>query len=170
MATDITAADNPQVVPQHGSLTLPAVAIDSYNEELRDSEGFIGDRASGRAFRAILADERERASGGSDDPIGEVASEDISKKKLDRVVTEGDPEAAGVVLGTIEEFSQEFAAVIRRFMRVKAWSETERIAVGGGLRASRIGELAIGRTGVLLKGQGLSITHILSKTTLPGRS
>ena len=94
---------------------------------------------------------------GNDDPIGEVASEDISKKKLDKVIVEGNPEAAGVVLGTIEEFSQEFAAVIRRFMRIKAWAKTERIAVGGGLRASRIGELAIGRTGVLLKGNGIEV-------------
>lgn len=155
MATDKTPAASPQTA--HGASTLPAVTIDSYNEELRDSEGFIGDRASGRAFRAILADERERVTDGDDDPIGDVPSEDISKKKLDKVITEGDPEAAGVVLGTIEEFSQEFAAVIRRFMRLKAWSKTERIAVGGGLRASRIGELAIGRTAVLLKGKGVDV-------------
>ena len=34
---------------------LPAVSVDTYNEELRDDEGFVGDRASRRAFRAILA-------------------------------------------------------------------------------------------------------------------
>jgi hypothetical protein len=66
----------------------------------------------------------------------------------------GDVEAAGVVLGTIEEFSQRFARVIGRFMRLKAWKKTRRIVVGGGLRASRIGELAIGRTSVLLKREG----------------
>ena len=157
MATDKGSTAGAQTVSSHGASKLPAVTIDSYNEELRDSQGFIGDRASGRAFRAILADERERVAEGSDDPIGEVPSEDISKKKLDKVITEGDPVAAGVVLGTIEEFSQEFATVIRRFMRLKAWAKTERIAVGGGLRDSRIGELAIGRTGVLLKGKGVDV-------------
>jgi hypothetical protein len=39
---------------------LPAVTVDTYNEELRDDDGFVGDRASRRAFRAILADWRDR--------------------------------------------------------------------------------------------------------------
>lgn len=148
------SAEIPDAAISHGAPALTEVVIDSYNQELRDGEGFVGDRASGRAFRAILADERERAAAGDDDPIGEVPSTEISKKKLDKVITEGDPEAAGVVFGTIEEFSQEFATVIRRFMRLKAWAKTQRIVVGGGLRESRIGELAIGRTAVILKGCG----------------
>lgn len=135
----------------HGLADLAAVHLDTYNAQLRDSEGFIGDRASARAFRTLLEDERESMRRVDGDPIGDVPSSDISKKKLDKLVLEGDPEAAGVVLGTIEAFAQEFAAVIRRFMRLKDWRGTERIVVGGGLRASRIGELAIGRTGVLLK-------------------
>jgi hypothetical protein len=40
-----------------------------------------------------------------DDPLGDIANTDISKKKLDRVMMDGHPEAAGVVLGTIEEFA-----------------------------------------------------------------
>ncbi len=142
----------------HGAGRLTAVHIDTYNAELRDDQGFVGDRASGRAFRALLADGRERVARTDEDPIGEIPSADISKKKLDRLLTSGDPLAAGVVLGTIEDFAQEFAAVIRRLMRLKEWRETQRIVVGGGLRASRIGELAIGRTAGLLKGAGLDIT------------
>ncbi len=141
----------------HGAGRLTAVHIDTYNAELRDKEGFIGDRASGRAFRAILEDGRERVREVDDDPLGAVASADISKKKLDRAMADGDPEAAGVVLGTIEEFAQEFAAVIRRIMRLKEWRGTQRIVVGGGLRASRVGELAIGRTAVLLKAAKLEL-------------
>ena len=41
-----------------GALVLPAVTVDTYNEELRDENGFVGDRASGRAFRAILEEDR----------------------------------------------------------------------------------------------------------------
>ena len=134
----------------HGAGRLTAVHIDTYNAELRDDEGFIGDRASGRAFRALLDEERERVSEVSADPIGDVSSADISKKKLDRLLTDGDPEAAGMVLGTIESFAQEFATVIGKIMHLKEWRHTQRIVVGGGLRASRIGELAIGRTAVLL--------------------
>jgi ROK family len=59
--------------------------------------------------------------------------------------------AAGVVLGAIEDFAQEFTTVIRRILGLKAWRGTQRIVVGGGLRASRIGELAIGRATGLLK-------------------
>ena len=124
--------------------------IEGYNCELSDDRGFIGDHASGRAFRTILDSTREILRTDGEDPLGDVASAQISKKRLDRLIAEGDIRAAGVVLGAIEEFAQEFAKVIDRFMRLKEWKGTERIVVGGGLRASRIGELAIGRTAVLL--------------------
>jgi hypothetical protein len=39
------------VVARHGAHRLPSVEIDSYNVELKDNEGFIGDRASRDAFR-----------------------------------------------------------------------------------------------------------------------
>jgi hypothetical protein len=73
------------------------------------------------------------------------------------VLIAGDPEAAGMIHSAIEEFAQEFAAVIRRFLRLREWKDTERIVVGGGLRQSRIGELAIGRAAVALKADGYEI-------------
>jgi hypothetical protein len=141
----------------HGTDLLSIVQVDTYNAELRDAEGFVGDRASNRAFRSILDDLRERVREIGDDPIGDVASADLSKKTLDRLITAGEPEAAGLLIGTVEEFAQEFATVIRRFLRLKEWRDTQRIVVGGGLRASRVGELAIGRTGVLLKSAGFDV-------------
>jgi predicted NBD/HSP70 family sugar kinase len=138
----------------HGAERLPLVTVDTYNEELRDSEGFIGDRASSRAFRAILDEWRDRVAGSGDDPLGEKPSGAIPKKKLDRVLREGDPLAAGVVHTAIENFASELATVTERFLRVKGWRGTERIVVGGGLRASRVGELAIGRAAVLVKAAG----------------
>jgi hypothetical protein len=140
----------------HGSPQLPSVVLDSYNVELRDEEGgFLGDRASNRAFRAILEDWRERVRDTSDqDPLGDEASREIGKRRLDKILVEGDPEAAGLVLGAIEEFAQELATVTRRFLRAKGWRDTQRIVVGGGLSGSRLGELAIGRATVLLKANG----------------
>jgi predicted NBD/HSP70 family sugar kinase len=91
------------------------------------------------------------------DPFGDEASEDISKKKLDGLLVEGDPEAAGIVQGAIEDFAQELALIIRRFLKLKAWRDTERIVVGGGFRGSRVGELAIGRTSVILKADKVAI-------------
>ena len=144
-------------VAAHGAGQLSAVTVDTYNAELRSADGFIGDRASNRAFRAILDDWRDRLRKVGDDPFGDTPSEEISKRKLDKVIAEGDPEAAGIIQGTIEEFATELATVVRRFLRTKAWQGTERIVVGGGLREARIGELAIGRASVMLKAEKLEI-------------
>ncbi len=144
-------------ITRHGADHLPRVSVDAYNAELRDSEGFVGDRASNRAFRAILEDWRERLRQVGEDPLGETPSDEISKKKLDKLLVEGDPEAAGVVTAAIEEFAKELSTVTARFLRLKAWKDTERIVVGGGLRSSRVGELAIGRASVLLKANGHAV-------------
>ena len=72
-------------------------------------------------------------------------------------LAKGDPEAAGIVQGAIEDFSQELALVIRRYLKTKGWKDTERIVVGGGFRASRVGELVIGRTSVILKADKVPI-------------
>jgi len=149
----------PQAPPllAHGAEHLSLVTVDTYNAEMRTSEGFVGDRASKRAFQAILDDWRERLRRAGEDPLGEEPSDEISKKRLDKLLTDGDAEAAGVIHAAIEEFAQEFAAVIRRFLRIKCWKDAQRIVVGGGLRQSRIGELSIGRTAVLLKGDGINV-------------
>lgn len=145
----------PPPVLSHGGRILPAVTVDSYNEELRDREGFVGDRASGRAFRAILEDWRERLRAQGDDPFGDTPTREISKAKLDKFLAAGDPLTAGLVHTVVEEFAQELATVVRRFLRLKGWLGTERIVVGGGLSASHIGELAMGRAAVLLAGEGI---------------
>jgi predicted NBD/HSP70 family sugar kinase len=141
----------------HGADQLSRVTVDAYNAELRSAEGFVGDRASKRAFVAIIDDWRERVRKAGKDPFGDTPTAEISKKQLDKVMAEGDAEAAGIIQGAIEEFSQEFAQVIRRFLRLKNWKDVQRIAVGGGLRQSRIGELAIGRTAVILKASGFEV-------------
>jgi predicted NBD/HSP70 family sugar kinase len=153
-----TKATDPAFLLAHGGKVLSLVTVDAYNAELRNAEGFVGDRASKRAFHAILDDWRERVSRAGDDPLGEKSSDELSKKQLDKLLTEGDAEAAGVIHGALEEFAQEFAQVVRRFLKLKGWSDTEAIVVGGGLRQSRIGELAIGRTAVLLKAEGHDIS------------
>ena len=115
---------------------LPSVEVDSYNVELKDDEGFLGDRASKGAFRAIIDNWRKAAAQGRRrSRSATTPTEDISKKKLDALLTEGDPEAAGIVQGAIEDFAQELALVIRRFLKLKAWRDTERIVIGGGFRA-----------------------------------
>ena len=143
--------------PTHGATELPSVTVDACNAELKTPEGFLGDRASNRAFKALLAEWRKRLGEVGEDPLGGAPDEAVSRRQLDRLLVEGDTEAAGLVQGVVEEFAQSLAEVIRRLLKLKSWRGTERIVVGGGMRASRVGELAIGRTAMLLKGEGCAI-------------
>ena len=82
----VASAEEPVEAPAvfaHGGRVLPSVTVDTYNEELRDDEGFVGDRASRRAFQAILADWRDRLKERGEDPFGDMPMEEISKSKLD---------------------------------------------------------------------------------------
>src|SRR5213083_2240514 len=65
--------------------------------------------------------------------------------------------AAALVHGAIEEFAQELAYVTRRFLKTKAWADTERIVVGGGFRQSRVGELAIARSDIILTAEDFKV-------------
>lgn len=147
----------PSPLPTHGAKRLPSVEIDSYNLTIEDEDGFVGDRASRTAFTAILDKWRDPLRELGDDPLGNKASEEVGKQKLISLLTEGDPEAAGLVHGAIEDFAQELAVVIRRFLRAKGWRETEAIVVGGGFLSGRIGEIAVGRASLLLKADDIAI-------------
>lgn len=145
-------------LPTHGALTLPSVTVDSYNLELEDDDGFIGDKARRAAFREALDDWRKHLKAVSgEDPLGEAKTEDLSKKQLDDLLAGGSVEAAGIILSAIEDYAQALFTVLRRFLKHKVWAETEAIVFGGGFRGSRIGELAIGRAGALLKGDGINV-------------
>jgi predicted NBD/HSP70 family sugar kinase len=146
----------------HGAGTLPSVTVESYNVEVKDEDGFVGDRARKGAFVELLAKWRKVMRKGGDDPFGGEDIDTVARKQIDDLLIDGAPEAASVVQSAIEEFAQEFATVIRRFQKLKAWRDTKRLVVGGGFRARRVGELAIGRAAALLKAEqpGLDLTLI----------
>jgi predicted NBD/HSP70 family sugar kinase len=144
-------------IARHGATRLPSVEIDSFNIELKDDDGFLGDRASKGAFRKILEGLREPLKQNGDDPLGKKSTEAIAKSELDAVLLGDDVGAAVLVHGAIEEFAQELAYVTGRFLKTKAWADTERIVVGGGFRQSRVGELAIARTDLLLKAEDFDV-------------
>src|ERR1700726_1544131 len=99
----------PAALGVHGATHLPAVDVDSYNLELKDDEGFVGDRASRQAFHAILENWRKLLRKLGADPFGDPPSDDLSRPKLDVVLREGEPEAAAVIQSAIEEYAQELA-------------------------------------------------------------
>ncbi|NEU94959.1 ROK family protein [Bradyrhizobium uaiense] len=147
-------------IAHHGAARLPSVDIDSFNIELKDDEGFLGDRASKGAFRKIFDRWRKPLRKSGEDPFGDEPSDKISKKKLDEMLVGDDTEASAVVHSAIEEFAQELAYVTRRFLNTKAWAKTERIVVGGGFRDSRLGELAIARTDIILKSEDFKVDMV----------
>src|ERR1700728_3002400 len=121
MAEQATAS---HAIAAHGASRLPNVDVDSYNVEVKDDEGFIGDRASKGAFRELIENWRKPLRKDGIDPFGDTPSDRITKKELDQLFVKGEPEAAGVVHGAIEDFSQALAFVIQRFLKLKAWKDT----------------------------------------------
>jgi hypothetical protein len=154
MAEDIVTTTG---IARHGATRLPSVEVDSFNIELKDDEGFLGDRASKGAFRKILDSLRKPLKKNGDDPLGKKSTGEIAKSELDEALVGDDIVAAALVHGAIEEFAQELAHVTRRFLKTKAWADTERIVVGGGFRQSRVGELAIARTDIILKADDFDV-------------
>lgn len=141
----------------HGQWNLPAIALTSYNLEVKGRYGFIGDQASGRAFRKRLQALARVAKGGQMEGEDSIPTPRTKKKHLDRILAEGAPIAGAVVHSAVEEFAQALAEVIRRYLKQAAWRRVERIVVGGGLSDSRVGELAIGRAAILLHGAGTKV-------------
>src|SRR5260370_3418585 len=88
---------------------------------------------------------------GGEDPLGSKSAEVMGKSALDEALVGDDIGAAALVHGAIEEFAQELAYVTQRFLKTKAWADTERIVIGGGFRESRVGELAIARADIILR-------------------
>lgn len=159
--TGTTRASEARPHGLHGAQDLPSVSVVSYNLEISDDEGFIGDQASRSAFVEHLDALRDQFREQRGDPLKGKTAE-VSKRDLDALLQDGDPHEAALILSAIENFAQSLAYVIRRFVRLKSWAKVERIAVGGGFRDSRVGELAIGRANIILStdGHGIDLTPI----------
>ena len=137
---------------QHGATQLPGLTIDSYNLAIREADGggFVGDRASQTAFRALLHQARKHARTGKD-PFGKEATDAVGKKTIDLVMVGGDPDAAHLVHVAVEHYAQRLADVVRCFLAQPEWEDVEGIVLGGGMPESRFGGLAIRRAARVLK-------------------
>jgi hypothetical protein len=83
----MSAQDVLPAVAAHGARRLPSVDVDSYNVELKDDEGFLGDRASKGAFRDIIESWRSA--------LRKVGADLTVKKKLGMSARARDLQAAG---------------------------------------------------------------------------
>jgi predicted NBD/HSP70 family sugar kinase len=141
----------------HGAEDLPSVIVDDYNNELRDKDGFIGDKARKSAFLDRLDDARKAILKGGDDPLGPAPTAELSKKDIDALINGDNKEAQALVMGVVEEFATDLASVLGKFLQQDAWKKTSRVAVGGGFRRGAVGELVIARASVLIKSEGHKI-------------
>jgi len=135
----------------HGARELPSVVVEGYSLQLRDKDGFIGDQASQTAFRELLERWRRRRRKKGNDPLGGLHSRELSKKMLDQALGQKASEAADVIHAVIEEFAEELACVIDRFMRQPSWKGVERVVIGGGFPESDVGERAILQAAAILQ-------------------
>ena len=110
-------------IARHGATRLPSVEVDSFNIELKDDDGFLGDRACKGAFRKILETLRKPLQKNGDDPLGKKSAGEIAKSELDEALVGSDIGAAALVHGAIEEFARELAHVTGRFLKTKAWAQ-----------------------------------------------
>src|SRR5476651_1184446 len=89
-------------IGRHGATRLPSVDVDSYNIELKDEDGFLGDRACKGAFHDILEELRKPLRKHGEDPLGEKSSEEMSKSKPYLLFVGDDIQAAAVLHGAVE--------------------------------------------------------------------
>ena len=144
-------------LPSHGALTLPTARVDSYNLDITYEGQRLAAHTNKRALKAAVERWRRTARLSGDDPFGKRHSMKIAKKELDAALASDDCQARCIVLGAIQEFAASLALLVERFLLVRGWRDTERIVVGGGLRASATGELIIRRAQALLHDQGMGV-------------
>mgnify|MGYP006920610543 CR=1 FL=1 len=145
----------------HGGLRRPTVTIQGYSLQLHDGDGFAGDSVSRRAYGEMLDAWRKlyrRISGL--DPLGRKPTADISKKRLDTLLSRNG-KAAAIIAAASEDYAWQLARVVRRFLAHPSWQGVRRIVVGGGFRQSLVGELAIDRAAELLYQRG-SRAHLMT--------
>lgn len=145
-------------LPAHGAETLPFVTVDSYNVEIADDEGFVGDHANKRVFWTLVDEWRKLSAKADIDPLGKTSSMKVGRQGLADMLDAGPPRAAAVVASAVDEFAHELAMVIRRYLHLRDWRKTECIVIGGGFSASRIGQLAAARTELLLLKDDINLT------------
>lgn len=134
----------------HGSIRLPAVTVDSYNVEMREDRKFVGDRANKKAFTSLVDKWRRIAEEQGHDPFHGIKKRKLSRKQIEQALVAGSTDAAGVVQAALDEFSGQLADVIESYLEIAEWKKVSAIFIGGGMRASRPGEIAIGRARAIL--------------------
>ncbi len=134
----------------HGAADLPSLRVESYSLDLREEDGFVGDKASETAFRELLDEWRERLSGRGVKPFGEEPTEELERGELDEALRgpvrhPNEAAEAETLERTLAEFSRDLTDVLIRFLQTPSWRGTQRIVCGGGLQSAEIGQEVLRR-------------------------
>lgn len=121
-------------IGNHGAARRRRWTSTATTSNSRTKTGFWGTAPARVRFTTFWRICASRSARTARTPLGDKASEDISKKELDQILVGDDIQAAAVLHGAIEDFAQELAFVTQRFLKTKAWDKTEAIIVGGGFR------------------------------------
>jgi predicted NBD/HSP70 family sugar kinase len=152
MRAPLTKSSDDEEAPAlvQGARELPRVIIEGYGQDVRTKDGYFGDLAINPAFRQLVKDLRGALSEGGGDPIENEPAE-LTRRRIDKLLKEGDAPSVGVIVSAVEQFAQNLARVVKALCKLKNWAGVERIVVGGGFRDSRVGELVIGRAAILAR-------------------
>lgn len=139
------------ILGPHGDMRLASVVVEGYSLDLRDGDGFVGDVASGTAFRHMLeAWRRLYTAMDGKDPLGSKPTRELSKQQIDALADRSDA-AAQAVEHASEDYAVQLADVVQRFLKHPTWRGVERVILGGGFHQSEFGGRAIERVRALLK-------------------
>jgi hypothetical protein len=153
---DLQMADDSRLL-QHGSRTLPAATVENYNVDIKHQGEILNLRIRKGAFLEKIEKMRQDVRTDDDDPMGKLSTEDLSKKQLGSMLNGDEPQSAAIVQTAIDEFSNDIANVLQRYLKDKRWSGVERVVVGGGFKEGVVGERTIAAASLRLKAQGVAV-------------
>jgi predicted NBD/HSP70 family sugar kinase len=148
---------------------LPRVHVSGYSAELFRRAGaspsgreYVGDQARGEALIDTFAEKAATAKMRGDDEEAENITEDVSYSDLDGMLRSEAGLEQTLARETADGFADRLVAVISHFLQYRYWRDTERIVIGGGLTASRIGAVVIANTAAKLRAlrSDLQVTRI----------
>lgn len=149
-------ADNDHFM-KHGASALPGATVESFNLDIKKGGEILNNRVRKGAFVEKIEAFRRDSRKFGDDPLGDVSTSDISKKQLGAFLNGEKPNAAAIVQTAIDQFSNDIAEVLERFLNDKHWAGVERIVVGGGFKEGMVGERTIAAASLRLKAKGIGV-------------
>lgn len=141
----------------HGASSLPAASVENYNLDVKHQGEIANNRVRKGAFLETIEKLRQDLAKFGADPLGDVSTAEFSKKQLGTLLNGEEPLAAAVVQTAIDQFSNDIADVLQRFLKDKNWAGVERIVVGGGFKEGVVGERTIAAASLRLKSRGIGV-------------